>query len=132
MPMTTTRGDLTGERALQQLLALPGGSFELVPFEPPPQNTISGAWESLLMEAARVRDELASLTPPGEPEIDPLTLTAPAVAPTRVVELLICSDTLPLGTFDRVELQLSAGRAIALIRSGRMVFVRVTRETTGS
>ena len=156
-------GDLTGESALQQLLALPGGSFELVPFEPPPQNTISGAWESLLMEAARVRDELASLTPPGEPEIDPLTLTAPAVAPTRVVEMLICSDQcqplyeencpdvpgravmlikiselgtrfaqpLPLGTFDRVELQLSVGRAIALIRSGRMVFVRVTRETTG-
>ena len=157
-------GDLTGERALQQLLALPGGSFELVAFEPPPQNTICGAWESLLMEAARVRDELASLTSSDEPEIDPKTLTAPAAAPARVVEMLICSGqcqslyeencpdvpsravmlknicdmgtrfarTLPLGTFDRVELQLSAGRAIALIRSDRMIFVRVSRETPGA
>ncbi len=84
-------GDLTGERALQRLLALPGGSFELVPFEPPPQNTISGPWEFLLMEAARVRDELASQAPPGEPEIDPKTLTTPIATPARVVEILICS-----------------------------------------
>ena len=53
-------GNETGERALQQLLALAGGSFELLPFEPPPQRTIEGQWESLLMEAARVRDENAS------------------------------------------------------------------------
>jgi CheY-like chemotaxis protein len=157
-------GDLTGERALQQLLALPGGSFELVPFEPPPQNTISGPWEFLLMEAARVRDELASQAVPGEPEIDPKTLTAPAVTPARVVEMLICSgqgqalyaencpdapgraamlkkisevgarfaETLPLGTLDRAELELSAGRAIALIRPDRLIFVRVAREAAGS
>ena len=157
-------GDLTGERALQQLLALPGGSFELVPFEPPPQNTISGPWEFLLMEAARVRDELASQTAPGEPEIDPKTLTAPAVAATSVVEMLICSgqgqplyeencpdapgraamlekisevgarfaETLPLGALDRAELELSAGRAIALIRPDRLIFVRVAREAAGS
>jgi CheY-like chemotaxis protein len=53
-------GGETGERALQQLLALAGGSFELLPFEPPPQRTIEGQWEFLLMEAARVRDEMAS------------------------------------------------------------------------
>jgi hypothetical protein len=35
-------GELAGERALQRLLALPGGSFELVPFEPPPERTIHG------------------------------------------------------------------------------------------
>ena len=51
---------VTGECALQQLLALAGGSFELLPFEPPPQRTIEGQWESLLMEAARLRDETAS------------------------------------------------------------------------
>ena len=84
-------GDLTGERALQRLLALPGGSFELVPFEPPPQNTISGPWEFLLMEAARVRDEQASLNVPGEPEVDPTTLAAPTAATVRVVETLICT-----------------------------------------
>jgi HEAT repeat protein len=53
-------GDGTGERALQHLLALAGGSFELLPFEPPPQRTIEGQWEFLLMEAARLRDETAS------------------------------------------------------------------------
>ena len=52
--------DGTGEHALQQLLALAGGSFELLPFEPPPQRTINGQWESLLMEAARLRDETAA------------------------------------------------------------------------
>ena len=53
-------GDTAGERALQQLLALAGGSFELLPFEPPPQRTIEGQWEFLLMEAARLRDETAA------------------------------------------------------------------------
>ncbi len=53
-------GKVAGGRALQQLLALAGGSFELLPFEPPPQRTIEGQWEFLLMEAARVRDEAAS------------------------------------------------------------------------
>ena len=84
-------GDLTGERALQRLLALPGGSFELAPFEPPPQKTISGPWEFLLMEAARVRDENASQNVPDEPAVDPHTLAAPAPPSVRVVETLICS-----------------------------------------
>ncbi len=84
-------GELTGERALQRLLALPGGSFELVPFEPPPQTSISGPWEFLLMEAARVRDEMASQTPPGEPEVDPKTLSAPTETTSQVVETLICT-----------------------------------------
>ena len=157
-------GDLTGERALQRLLALPGGSFELVPFELPPQNTISGPWEFLLMEAARVHDEMASQTAIGEPEVDPETLTAPVVPPARVEEVLICSgqgqplydencpdapgravllkkisrlgarfaQTLPMGTFDRVELQLSDGRAIALTRHDRLVFVRMAEGIGGA
>ena len=151
-------GELTGERALQRLLALPGGSFELVPFEPPPQNTISGPWEFLLMEAARVRDEQASQRVPGEPEVDPKTLAAPAAPAVRVRETLICSglgqplyDTecgdvngrvallkkvaqqaallaqiLPLGNFDRLEIQLADGRAIAQTRPDRLVFVCVS------
>jgi HEAT repeat protein/CheY-like chemotaxis protein len=56
----------TGEQALQQLLALAGGSFELLPFERPPQRTIEGQWESLLMEAARVRDETAAQPAAGQ------------------------------------------------------------------
>jgi len=84
-------GELVGERALQRLLALPGGSFELVPFEPPQENTINGPWEFLLMEAARLRDENAAQTIPGEPVVDPKTLAAPTTAAVRVVETVICS-----------------------------------------
>ena len=156
-------GELTGERALQRLLALPGGSFELVPFEPPPHNTISGPWEFLLMEAARVRDELAAQTFPGEPVVDPKTLAAPIPVAVRVVETLICSglgkplydaecadvnarvallkkiaqqaaqlaQILPLGNFDRLEMQLPAGRAIAQARPDRLVFVGVANAPVG-
>ena len=85
-------GDLTGESALQRLLSLPGGSFELVPFEAPPQRTISGPWEYLLMEAARVRDELAGQKAAGEPEVDPQTLAAPTVVSVQVTETVICSQ----------------------------------------
>ena len=84
-------GDLAGERALQRLLALPGGSFELVPFERPPEVTINGPWEFLLMEAARLRDEQSSQPPAGEPEVDPNTLAAPTAPTVRVMETLICS-----------------------------------------
>ena len=150
-------GDLTGERALQRLLALPGGSFELVPFEPPPQKSISGSWEFLLMEASRMRDELAAQTPPGEPEVDPQTLAAPTAPSVLVVETLVCSglgkvlydeacadvparvlllknigrqaaqlaQVAALGNFDRLELQLADGRAIAQARPDRLVFVAV-------
>lgn len=84
-------GDLTGEPALQRLLSLPGGSFELVPFEPPPQKSITGPWEFLLMEAARKRDEMAGQAAAGEPQVDPETLAAPVVPDVLVTETLICS-----------------------------------------
>jgi len=150
-------GDLTGERALQRLLALPGGSFELVPFELPQKNTIDAPWEFLLMEAARVRDETAARNLAGEPEVDPKTLAAPTSATVRVVETLICTGSgrtlydadcadikaretllkqvaqqaaqlaqiLPLGNFDRLEMLLPDGRAIAQARPDRLIFVRV-------
>ena len=56
-------GDLAGENALYQLLALPSGEFQLHPFETPHRRTIEAQWEFLLMEAARTRDEMASSTP---------------------------------------------------------------------
>jgi len=59
-------GEGTGEPALQKLLGMAGGSFELLPFEAPPQRTIEGQWESLLMEAARVRDEAAAQPAAGQ------------------------------------------------------------------
>jgi CheY-like chemotaxis protein len=151
---------LTGEPALQKLLALPGGSFELAPFTPPMERTIEGQWESLLMEAARVRDEGAAQTAPGKAEVKSPTAAAPAAISARIVETLICSGTgvplyqaecadinarvahlkriadqaaalaqmLPLGAFDRLELQYSDGRAIAQARPDRLVFVRTATE----
>ncbi len=147
---------LTGEPALQRLLALPGGSFELAPFTQPPQRTIEGQWESLLMEAARVRDEGAAQTATAEAEVKTATAATSATISARVVETLICSGAgeplynahcadvaarvahlqiiaaqaaelaqmLPLGNFDRLELQYPDGRAIAQARPDRLVFVR--------
>ncbi len=50
-------GDIEGAEALNNILCLPGGSFHLLPFSDPGRQTISGQWELLLMEAARLRDE---------------------------------------------------------------------------
>lgn len=50
-------GALTGEKALYRLLAISNGQFRVQPFRNPSQHTVSGAWEHLLMEAARLRDE---------------------------------------------------------------------------
>jgi CheY-like chemotaxis protein len=50
-------GTLQGEVALYGLLALRGGEFNLLPFVEPAARTISGQYEFLLMEAARLKDE---------------------------------------------------------------------------
>jgi hypothetical protein len=153
--------NLTGEPALQRLLALPGGSFELVPFEQPPERTIEGQWEFLLMEAARVRDEGAAQA---APEAQSKTPGAPGAASSGVVETLVCSGSgeplyngdcadvnarvallkkagaraaqlaqiLPLGKFDRLEMQFPGGRAIAQARPDRLVFVRIVNPPANS
>jgi len=56
-------GKLAGEEAFNQLMALAGGNFNLKPFSEPPARTISGSWEFLLMEAARMRDEARETSP---------------------------------------------------------------------
>jgi CheY-like chemotaxis protein len=149
---------LTGEPALQRLLALPGGSFELSPFTAPPERSIEGQWESLLMEAARVRDEGAAAT--AATEANAAKGATSAMPSARVVETLICSGqgealfnnhctdvtarvehlkriaaqaaelakVLPLGNFDRLEMQFADGRAIAQARADRLVFVRTLHE----
>ena len=53
-------GTLTGEKAFYRLLSLTGGEFHLQPFKPPPERTVHGQWEFLLMEAARIHDEEAT------------------------------------------------------------------------
>jgi CheY-like chemotaxis protein len=97
-------GTLTGEVALHHLLALRTGTFNLRPFEPPPERTLNGQWEFLLMEAARVRDEAGAVAPapdgtdrplaPGElagaagdEPAAPPRLTADA----KIEEVLLCS-----------------------------------------
>ncbi|MCU0787127.1 MAG: response regulator, partial [Verrucomicrobia bacterium] len=71
-------GDVTGAEALNNMLCLPGGSFHLLPFEDPGRETISGQWEFLLMEAARVRDEM--LEAQAAPSESPVPQTLPDAA----------------------------------------------------
>lgn len=87
-------GDLIGETALNKLLSLSGGSFQLQPFEAPLQKTIEGQWEFLLMEAARVRDELAMQAGADGQGGDGRSAEEAGLdqaPPVRVVETLICS-----------------------------------------
>lgn len=53
-------GSLQGEVALYGLLGLRGGEFNLRPFSEPSSRTITGQYEFLLMEAARLSDEGAA------------------------------------------------------------------------
>ena len=92
-------GQLQGEMALYGLLGLSGGEFTLHPFTEPARRTISGQYEFLLMEAARLRDENSSpSTRPGslgggEPHA---TLGEPLVATeargVHIEEALLCSS----------------------------------------
>ena len=41
----------------------------------------------------------------------------------------LVGQLLPFGKFDRLEIQLPAGRAVAQVKSDRMVFVQVATET---
>jgi len=90
-----TCGEEQGERAFQKLLSAAGGEFKLHPFEAPGVRTIEGSWEFLLMEAARVSDELASQAPaeagPAEAEIPAAEPAAEELPDVVVAETLICS-----------------------------------------
>jgi CheY-like chemotaxis protein len=151
-------GELTGEKALYKLLSLPGGSFELAQFEPPEEKTLTGSWEMLLMEAARVRDEMAVNGSEVNGSEAPAAAAVESKTSSRLEETLVCTrtgdmlfdatpDDVParitwlqsveqragqlgqvfaLGEFDRLETELAEGRAISLVRGGKLVFVRVT------
>jgi CheY-like chemotaxis protein len=58
-------GKLQGEMALYGLLGLTGGEFNLQPYSEPERRSISGHYEFLLMEAARLRDENTQAPRPG-------------------------------------------------------------------
>lgn len=153
-------GDINGEPALYKLLSLPGGSFELAQFEQPPEKTLGGQWEMLLMEAARVKDENAAKGITEEANGDG---PAPPKTASRLDGTLVCTRTgetlfdaigddstahvawlktmdqqaaqlneiLPLGSFDRIENELADGRVIALSRANKLVWVRVSTTLGG-
>ena len=54
-------GELTGEQAFYKLMSMRGGQFHVLAFRAPPQRTIEGRWEFLLMDAARATDEETAL-----------------------------------------------------------------------
>lgn len=90
-------GDLKGEPAFKQLIGQASGDFRLNPFVDPPEQTIEGSWEGLLMDAAQARDEIAETAP--KPEEKPLPEPEPeepaseiVAAPTAIEELMICSE----------------------------------------
>ena len=72
-------GTLQGEVALFGLLALRGGEFNLLPYSEPQRRTVSGHWESLLMEAARLTDEGQMLLDPSTSTGDEEQAAAPSV-----------------------------------------------------
>jgi CheY-like chemotaxis protein len=96
-------GRAQGEPALFDLLGLKGGEFRLKPFAAPQRQTIDGHWESLLMEAARLRDEASAETGSGE-SVAEMPAAAPAPAqPGRtavpepgvdreIQEIVLCSN----------------------------------------
>jgi CheY-like chemotaxis protein len=91
-------GKLQGEMALYGLLGLSGGEFNLQPYSEPERRSISGHYEFLLMEAARLRDENTSQLPkPGSLGGAELGATfgeaAIATEPrgVRIEETLLCS-----------------------------------------
>ncbi len=92
-------GQLQGEMALYGLLALPGGEFTLEPFTEPPRRTISGSYQFLLMEGARLRDEGGMTAGSGSAHGRVKESARPGAEPAaptearglRIDEVLLCS-----------------------------------------
>jgi CheY-like chemotaxis protein len=106
-------GSLRGEAAFYHLLALRGGQFALNPFVEPPEQTVDGPWEFLVMEAARKVDEAREAARSEEASpvaTEPAEAVRPAdhpgpglpgpgapgsvssMPPTRIDEVLLCSS----------------------------------------
>jgi DNA-binding response OmpR family regulator len=84
-------GQLQGEMALYGLLALRGGQFTFEPFAEPPHRTITGQYQFLLMEAARLRDE-TSTTPSKRASESDDQGTPTEARGTRIEEVLLSSS----------------------------------------
>jgi CheY-like chemotaxis protein len=103
-------GAVKGEPALHKMLSLAGGDFSLKPYTEPPERTIEGQWEFLLMEAAQKRDEAPAPAPAKPNDAEDSSAEAEWLAgieaergakpvasdrvraTVNVEELMICSD----------------------------------------
>jgi CheY-like chemotaxis protein len=172
-------GQRSGEDAFNYLMSLTGGEFHLKPFVEPAQRTITGSWEFLLMEAARMRDEAGApeIASGSEAASNPVAnataftgmpqgtqFLQKVVQPTKsddntkpqIAEILVsspqgdvlyqwqCDDAnarinfleflsqkarqlssgLPMGPFERLEVQGSKSRMITQLENDHAIFVR--------
>jgi CheY-like chemotaxis protein len=91
-------GALVGEKAFNKLLSLKGGEFHLKPFKAPPQRTLHGNWEVLLLEAARNSDEETGLITK-KSVVEAAKMSAPAPVPEEKLAAL-CDDIVVVATYD--------------------------------
>ena len=85
-------GTQQGEAALYGLLGLHGGEFNFRAYTEPAQRTITGQWEFLLMEAARLHDEGGEGEKGGGIAAIGQEITKVLGAPrVRIMELLLCT-----------------------------------------
>jgi CheY-like chemotaxis protein len=104
-------GSLQGEMALYGLLGLRGGEFNLRPFSEPSQRTISGHYEFLLMEAARLTDEGTNfLTAPS----NAATVLEPLPEPQTIQEVSSPTPELPEISVTIEEILLASGSGAVL------------------
>lgn len=83
--------ELYGERAMAKLLSLPGGSFELAPFDKPAERTLNAPWEQLLAMVAPSDPSAPALVRAEKPE-PKSTASAPVnPAASLVTETLVCT-----------------------------------------
>ena len=90
-------GTLTGENAFYKLLKLTGGEFQVKPFQTPPQRTVQGGWEYLLMEAARAHDEETAFIAAAKPAAPN---PAPAASSPESQHAALGDDIVVVATYD--------------------------------
>jgi CheY-like chemotaxis protein len=92
-------GSLIGDKAFHCLLSLIGGDFSLQSYRRPQIRTVQGAWEYLLIEAARVRDEEKSNRASADTII--ITRTAAPESPSAISSLpTVGEEVVVVSTYD--------------------------------
>jgi CheY-like chemotaxis protein len=91
-------GAHTGEKAFNRLLSLKSGEFHLKPFKTPPQRTLHGNWEVLLLEAARNNDEETSMI--SKKSVEEAARLAAANPPPEEIPAALDDDTVVVAIYD--------------------------------